>query len=614
MLGGYTGKILWVNLTNGKAVEKELTTSFAKKFLGGKGFGAKVLLDTLKPGINPLDPENVLIFVTGPLTGTMMPTSSKFGVIFKSPLTNTFSDSYCGGHLALELKYAGYDAIVVYGKAKKPVYIWIDDARIELKDANHLWGKDTLETERMIKEELRDSKIEIACIGPAGEKLVRFACICHRVFRHAGRGGAGAVMGSKNLKAIAVRGTREVRVANTEEFIKCVDSIYEVMKKDPQVRLEWEGYLRYGTPGLVDIINMAGIFPTENFQHGVFKDANKIDAEFMVKNLVIKNSACFGCPIQCAKLSFIKTGRYAGTFLIGPEYETICLLGSCCGINNLNIIVKANELCDRLGLDTISCGNVIAFGMECYEKGIITEKLAGGLNLRFGNEEALLEIIKKIAKREGLGDLLADGVERASRKLGGGSKRFAMHVKGLEIPAYDPRGALGMGLAYATSDRGACHLRAIYVLFDEIGGTIDRYSTKGKAERVKENQDSFAVLDSLILCKFINAVGIGMDWYAKILSATTGKKVDDKDLYLVGERIYNLTRIFNVREGFTKQNDTLPQRLLQETLPSGPAKGHLIKERDLDEMLDDYYRLRGWDREGKPTKQKLEELGLLKNI
>jgi aldehyde:ferredoxin oxidoreductase len=602
MVYGYVGNILRVDLSRGKTSVEPLNMNWARMFVGGKGLGAKYLYEELKPRTDAFSPENVLILMTGPLGGTTAPCTAKHVTITKSPHTGAFLDSYAGGYFSTELKFAGFDAVILKGKAKQPVYLWINDGQVQIKDANGLWGKDTHETERLIKEELGDKEVKVASIGPAGENLVRFSCITNDLYRQAGRGGAGAVMGSKNLKAIAVRGTQGVSVPNIDEFI---DLCKEIITNDVLKSPDNEWVIVDGTPAIIRMSNEAGILPTKNFQSGVFKDVDKIDAA-AIRKVLVRRRACYSCPMACGNITLIRDGPFAGTMVEGPDYETLVLSGSNCLINDLGAIAKYNLLCDKLGIDTMTTGDVVAFAMECYEKGIITKKDTGGLDLTFGNINAYMKMPELIAYRKAIGNTLAEGVQKAAVKIGKGSENFAVHVKGLEYPGYDPRGSISMALAYATSDRGACHERA-WSVGSEAFGKLDPFTTEGKAQLVSGTEDLYAVKWSLIICDFY---AIGYPNMSRLLSAATGWNVSENELKLMGERIWNLTRLINAREGFIRKDDSLPKRIATDPLPEGKAKGYVVKREDFQKMLDEYYKLRGWDREGRPSKEKLEQLGL----
>ncbi len=596
MKGGYAGLVLEVDLTT-EGIRKTATDQFfdAELFIGGKGLGAVALWKELKLKVDPLSPDNILMFITGPLTGTLCP-GTRMCVVTKSPLTNTFCDSYVGGHLGAEFKFAGYDALVVRGRSDEPVYLWIKDDMVDVCDAEKLWGLDTFETEKKIRRMRGEPSVRVGCIGPAGERLVRFAHINTERYRQAGRGGTGAVMGSKNLKAVAVKGTGEINVHNLDEFNRLAKEAYHVLLKDPNIRSR----RRWGTARSVLFASDQDLYPTRNYQEATFEGAETLSAEAMEKRFWVKHKACYGCPANCEKLGVIRSGPYTGTVLDGIEYETTAMLGANCGVGNYEAVAHANMLCDKLGLDTISAGNVIAYAMECYEKGILTEKETHGLQLKFGNEEAMIELVRRIAHRKGLGDLLAEGVKKFSERLGEKARSFAMHVKGLELPGWGVRAAPRMGLAYATADRGGCHTRA-WSMSSE---------TAGAAHIVKDQQDYGSAADCLVACSFIRSA-IGAEHYVQMIDAANRMKMTTDEFIKVGERIWNLVRMFNAREGFTRRDDLLPKRMLAEPLPSGVAKGRKLPQRKLSRMLDEYYELRGWDKStGIPTREKLRELKL----
>lgn len=587
---GWIGEILRVNLSADKTVTQKLDENVAKNFLGGRGLGVKVLYDELKPKTNPFSPENKIIFATGPVTGTRAPTSGRYCVVSKSPLTGTIFDSHSGGYWGSELKFAGYDAIIIEGRAEAPVYIWISN-KTEIRDASEVWGLDTHKTtEKLIKE--TDSKAKVACIGPAGEKQVLLAAIINDKHRAAGRGGLGAVMGCKNLKAVVVRGTGRVKVADEERFDKTFDDSLMVIRKNP---ITGKALPTLGTAVLVNLINEHGMYPTKNFQEGVFEDAEGISGEKITETILIGRRACYACPIACGRVT--KTSEKEGE---GPEYETAWAFSAQCGVNDLMAVTHANYLCNELGLDTISTGNTIGCAMEMSQKGFLKEKI------EFGEADKLVELVEKIAFKEGIGKELAEGSRRFAERHG--CPELAMQVKGLELPAYDPRGAQGHALAYATSNRGGCHLRA-YLIGPEIIGTpalVDRFKPEGKADLVINFQNLFALLDSMILCVF-TSFALGPSHYAKFMTTITGLTFTGEDLMKMGERIWNLERLFNIREGFGKRDDVLPRRFLKTPLPEGGSRGRTVF---LDKMLREYYHLRGWDNRGVPLERKLEELDL----
>ena len=588
---GWAGKILEVDLSREKIGEVKLDEELARDFVGGRGLGVKILYGRIGPDIKPLDSENLLIFAVGPLTGTFAPTSGRHCVVTKSPLTGTVFDAHSGGFWGAELRFAGYDAIVVQGQAKRPVYLWMSDGKAELRDADVLWGKGTHATTDAIRKELGDDKIRVACIGPAGEKLVKIAAIINDKYRAAARGGVGAVMGSKRLKAVAVRGRGKPKIANEDTFNVYVRECQKLLCENPGTGT---GLPTYGTAVLVNIINEHGVYPTRNFQTGVFPTADKTSGETMAETILVRNKACFGCQIACSRIT-----RVDGEEHEGPEYETIWAFGAQCGVDDLGAIAKANLLCNDMGLDTISMGNTIGCAMELSERG----KLEGP---KFSDAKAIVELTKKTAVREKLGDKLAEGSARLAE--GCGAPDLSMSVKGLELPAYDPRGLQGQGLAYATSNRGGCHLRA-YMIAPEVLGIpklVERFSTSGKPETIVIFQNLVATIDSLILCEF-TSFALETVEYAKLLSAATGIEFTDEQIMTIGDRIWNLERLYNLREGFGRKDDTLPKRLLEEPMPEGPSKGRVNM---LPKMLPSYYAFRGWNSKGVPTKEKLCELGL----
>jgi aldehyde:ferredoxin oxidoreductase len=614
MFYGYCGKILKVNLSSGRIIQEELTESLARNYLGAKGFGTKILYDEVQPGIDPLGKENKIIFATGPLTGTKA-FSPKMNITTKSPLTNGYLDGTVGGFLGAELKFAGYDIVIIEGKSEKPTYLHIHDGEVRLREAGHLWRKGTHDTERMIKDELKDKKIRVASIGEAGENLVRFACISVDLGRQVGRGGAGAVMGSKNLKAIAVKGSKEVNLHNAESFPRNSKAYYKELKgKGGHLRKE-------GLMFLMDPINEFGILPTRNFKEGVFSGIDRVNAKFFIENFKPKNKGCFSCVPLCGKYCDIESEEFGRFQIEGPEYETAALLGPNCGIDNFEAIAYANYLCDDYGMDTMSAGGTIAFTIECFEKGLLTPEDTDDLELRWGNYKSILELIRKISLREGIGNLLAEGTKRMSKTIGRGSEAFAIHVKGLELPAYDPRGAIGMGLNYAVADRGACHLRA-FTVSEELFKGMQPYSIEKKASLVKYRMHKKIIQDSLGTCELL-----GFDpMLGKLLTDATGWNVypsynpifntlEDfrysEDDCGIGERIYNLARAFNVRNGFGKGDDILPERFFVETMTEGKVKGKLIDRADFEKMLSEYYEISGWTAEGVPTREKLLELNLI---
>lgn len=607
-MDGYMEKLLFIDLSNKTVEEKDLSVELKNKFVGGKGFGAKLLYDLVPAGTDPLSPDNVLMFFPGPLTGTLAP-AMRGCAVSKSPLTGTFSDSYFGGSFAAEIKYAGYDGIVIQGKSKEPVYIWIDSDNVQIVAASHLWGKDTFETNTAIKEELKDDTVKISCIGPAGENLVRFALLSCEYNRHAGRGGIGAVMGSKNLKAVAIRGKYGVPAKDPKEFMKSCDKAFEEIRENPST----QGFTLEGTIGSVPFANETNLLPIRNFNAGQSDKVESLYPDKHKETLWLRDTACLSCPIRCSKVGIIKTGKYAGTVTDIIEYESTALMGSNLELGDVRTISYLVKLCDGLGLDSMSTGSGIAFAMEAYEKGLISEDMYD-MPIEFGNEKVVEKLINDIAYRKNeIGDMLAEGVKRASEKLGPESDAFALHTKGLETPAWGPRTVPGMGLAYMTGDRGGCHQRGFPINY-EIGGTwkdepVERLGTKNKAEIVVYLQDYLAALDAFVKCDF-GQYAITCDTYLEMFKNVTGITYTEEELLQLGERIWNQVKLFNLREGFTRKDDRLPRRFFEQPLPTGEHKGSALNEQEMQQLLDEYYELRGWNEEGIPSDSKLRELEL----
>lgn len=595
---GYTGKILRVNLTNRTTATEALNHEEALKFIGGRGFGTKMYMDEVDPAIEPLAPENKLFIVTGPLTGTNAPTSGRFMVITKSPLSGTIACSNSGGHWGAELKFAGYDAIILEGKADKPVYLNIVDDRVEILDAAHLWGKVVSETTETL-EAAHGEKAKVLTIGPGGENLSMIAAVMNDRYRAAGRSGVGAVMGSKNLKGIVVKGSGKVETADPEKFKEVFSGC---MKKIKENGVTGQGLPAYGTAVLVNIINENGAFPVNNFQKSQFPMAEEISGETLAEKYMTKKDVCYRCPIAC--------GRYCEVDDVkggGPEYETIWAFGGDCGVHSLPDIIKANFWCNEIGIDTISAGSTLAAAMELYQRGLIKkEEFGDGPELAFGNNDAVVYWTKAMANTHGLGAKLALGSYRLGEMYG--APEVSMTVKKLEIPAYDPRGIQGQGLQYATSNRGGCHVRG-YLISPEILGLpekLDRLALDGKAGWCKAFQDLTASIDSLGLCLF-TSFAMGAPDYADLMNAICGTTLTGDDIFEAGDRIWNLERMYNLKAGIDPSQDTLPKRLLEDEIKEGPSAGWVNK---LSEMLPEYYAARGWDTAGVPTVQKLKALGL----
>jgi aldehyde:ferredoxin oxidoreductase len=592
-LHGWMGRILRIDLSKKKISSQPLTNEQAELFLGGRGLGAEILFRELPRGIDPLSPENKLVFATGPLTGTGAPTSGRYSVTTRSPLTGTIFDSNSGGHFGVQLKRSGWDAVVLDGRADRPSYIWIHDDATEIRNADHVWGIDTRATEDTVKSEThKDAKV--ACIGPAGERQVLISSIINDKHRAAGRGGVGAVMGTKNLKAIAVLGNREPTIANKEEFTVAARMSLEAISKNPVTK---DSLPNYGTAVLVNIMNEIGALPTFNFQRGYYEDADAISGETIRERLLEKRVACDACTIACGRATKIPGSDRQGE---GPEYETVWAFGAACGVRDLEGIAEANYLCNEYGLDTISTGSTIACAMELSASG----HLSGGP--KFGDAEAMVNCVRLIGERSGIGNELAEGSLRLARRHG--HPECSMSVKGLEMPGYDPRGIQGMGLAFATSNRGACHLRGYMISAEVLGNPclVDRFKTDGKASLTILLQDISAATDSMVLCRF-SQFAMNPGHYAHLLQTATGVPFTAMDLISTGERIYNLERIFNARDGFSRKDDSLPMRLLETPLPEGHSKNTTVA---LDLMLGEYYRLRGWTADGVPTTSTLSEVKL----
>jgi len=604
----YTRNLMEINLTEHSSQIRHVEDELIQLYLGGRGFGTRLIFDYLKTGVEPLSEENIIFVLTGPLTGTPAP-CMRLTLVTKSPATNTFCASYIGGHIGAEIKTAGYDGIIIIGKSEKPVYLDIVNDKVKIKDAAGLWGKDTFETETCIKE--KDPRCRVLCIGPAGENLVKYALVNTEYYRHAGRGGIGAVFGSKNLKAIAVRGTKGVKLARPEKFVNLAKSAWHDLQSETTYR-----YGRWGTLGSVLSSSDTSTFPYKNYQEETFPEAYKISGELADKTLYVKKRACFGCPIHCGHLSSVRNGFFKGTLVEGPEYETAAMLGGNCAVNDLYGLSYLNMLCDKLGIDTISAGGVLAFVMECYEKGIISKQELNGLDLKWGNINAMAELLRYISVREGIGDILAEGTKFAAVKLGGNASDYAMHVKGLEIPGWTVRSVPGMGLCYATADRGADHQQANTCSYEISGAkgpdgvAVTRYSPVGKAHFVKTEQDYIASFSCMISCEFAVA-SIGIHRLLQLYEYATDIELDEKAYLEVGERSFNMTRMFNARDGFSRNEDTLPERFFSGTLSTGIAKGQVLEKKDFSYMLDDYYQLRGWDKKmGIPKNETLQRLGI----
>jgi len=604
---GYAGRILYIDLTTGKTRTEKLSEDDAKKYVGGIGLGMKLYLSNSKAGVDPLGPENPLVLALGPVSGTMFPTGGNgHAFISKSPETGGVGEAVSHGTFGAELKRAGYDAVVLLGKAERPVYLWIDDDAIQLLDASNVWGKSPFETEDAIKAELGDYYVRVSSIGLAGEKLSKIACIINEKTRAAGRTGLGAVMGSKNLKAIAVRGTNDIVVAKPQEFIEMVKEFHERMKGPAAQK-----YRTLGTSGDILVQNALFCLPTRNGNNAHFENAERVSGEALNERYIAKIIACNSCAMRCEHEAVVHDGPYKGT-LARMEYDNIWALGPNCGVDKLDAIIKAAELCNYYGLDATSTGVTISFLMDCHEMGILNHDELGGIDAHFGNEEALIQLVEKIGKREGIGDLLADGVKVAAEKIGKNSMQLAQQIKGLEVPGYDLRCLKTTALSFAVSFRGADHNRSgAYSM--ELKGKVDRLKAeKGRGKLVKDAEDIYTLLDSLIICK--NAKGTlykKLEEMAKLYTLVTGMDMTAEQIGVAAERITTLAKLINVREGFSRKDDTLPWKVMNQPITDeGPAKGAVVTQEELDLLLDDYYQARGWNVEGIPTKDTLRQLDL----
>mgnify|MGYP001060487745 FL=1 len=608
------GRILRVDLSKEDIRDMELNREYAEKFIGGAGYAARVLYDMITPNTDPLAPENAIFLIAGPMVGSAFPGTTKWTVCSRSPLTDIWGESSASGSYGAELKYSGYDGVLVTGRSSQPVCITVREGHAEIKNAKHLWGKDTVETADAIRSDMGEPKARVACIGPAGERLVRYASIVTDEERFCGRAGMGAVMGSKNLKAVAVRGTIRLPIANEERLRELSDEARAAVKP-PRAPAYTQGRVRAlsvdGTASGLEGLEKQGGLPIKNWTRGSFAGAPSISGPTMTKTILARPGMCPHCTvITCWRFVKGSDGRIGH----GPEYETLAALGSLCMNDSLESVVRANDICNRLGMDTISTGSAIAFAMECYEKGILSREDVGGLDLTWGNIDAILKLTEQIGLRVGFGTVLAEGVKRAAEKLGKGSERYAIHVKGLELPMHDPRRWWTMALNYATSNRGACHHQGIPAYLEwgylqpEFGFSekLKPFEKEGMAAAVKFHQDFHAAFTSMGHCAFTIGGVIPFTIVTQAFNAVTGKNVDHWELLKHGERIWNLKRAFNVRMGVTEKDDALPRRFFDEPLNESPAAG---KVPPLPDMLEEYYSIRGW-KEGKPTETKLAELGI----
>jgi len=607
MLFGYAGRVLHVDLSSGKTHVEPLNEDYAKKYIGGIGLGIRMWLDNSKAGVDPFSPENPLILVIGPIAGTMWPTGGNgHAFVSKSPESFGVGEAKAHGSFGTELKRAGYDAVVFKGKAEKPVYVWIDDDAVQLLDASRLMGKSPAETEDAIREELGDYYIRVASIGVAGEKLSRMACVINDKTRACGRTGMGAVMGSKNVKAIAVRGTRDITVAKPDEFMEYVKEFHERMKGPATQK-----YRTLGTPENVLVHNSLSCMPTRNFNNSRFEGAEKVSGEVLNDKYVAKIIGCSSCAMRCEHMCVVAEGPYKNT-MTRMEYETLWALGPYCGVDRLDAIIKGMELTNYYGLDSISAGVTVGFAMDCYERGLLRQDQLDGIDAKFGNAEAMVQLVEKIGKREGVGELLADGVKVAGEKIGNGAEKLAAHIKGVETTGYDLRCLKTAALGFAVSFRGADHNRHGAYAFDVKGKVNRLVAEKGRGKLVRDMEDTYNLIDSFVVCKFSRGTYYKeLPDMAKLYTLVTGIDITPEELKRCGERIQNAARLFNIREGLGRKDDTLPWKVMHEPIPDeGPAKGALVTQAELDLMLDDYYESRGWTKQGVPTVEKLKELGM----
>jgi aldehyde:ferredoxin oxidoreductase len=602
------GKILRVNLTKGTFSQEMVDEKDLEIVVGGRGLGALLLYKELSAGIDPLGAENKLIYTTGPLAGTNSPSGGRFLVNTKSPLTGIYLYSVSGGYFGNELRRSGFDGIIIEGKAEKPVYLYIKNGLPSIHDASEFWGLGTQITQELIKEEIRQPEARVSCIGPAGERMVPYAASINER-RALGRGGVGAVMGSKNLKAVVVKGDQTPFIFDPPRFQQAIKKVFQDCKDNP---LTNSTFSKGGTAAAVNMMNEVGIFPVKNHLEANSPEVWKIGSDELLKNYFVKDIACASpCPVKCSKYFVVKEGKRAGVFSEGPEYETLYALGGMIKNFDASNMIEIDAICDDLGIDTISVGVSIAFAMECYERGIITKKDTGGIELNFGNTEVLVPLLRDIAFRQGFGAVIAQGTKRMAEQFGQGSEVFAMHTKGMEMGAYDPRGAKGMALVYAVGPRGGCHHAGGYTAIPEaISGQYNPFSEgKEKIPLVANARNRrAAACDSFSMCSFV-CMGVTDPTISELISSVIGIEISPEDIYIIGERISNIERMFNCREGIRRKDDTLPYRLISESVSSGPTKGKIVE--NLDGMLDYFYSHLGWDlKTGVPTPEKLKEMKL----
>lgn len=623
MLYGYAGATLRIDLSNENIKKEPLNEKWVEEYIGGRGFVSKILYDELPPKTDPFSEENLFVIAMGPLSGCFLPASGKTHFGTKSPATGGYGDSNMGGHFGVTMKYAGYDVMIINGRAKEPSYICIDDGMVEIRSAEKYWGKGSFAVEKALKQDLGE-EFQILTIGPAGEKLVKYACISHDFGRQAGRIGIGAVLGSKNIKAIAIKGTGSIPVFDADGLLKKGKETYDAIRKKPG----FKGWTPEGTAGITNWCNDVGAIPTKNFQRSTIEYADQINGKAILDRLKITDKGCFACPIPCGKYGFAKT-KLGEAFVEGPEYETIAMIGSNCELKSIEEIAYANYVCDELGVDTCSAGVVISWALECYEKGLLTKEDIGR-EISFGDLGSILYLLNEISARRGIGDLLAEGVRIASQRLGQGSEKFAIHCKGLEWTGYESRNAPGMMLGYITADIGAHHGRC-WVLGNDVAGSAEAGSVhdlisggqktnrlpKAKVDGVVpvvlNSQHTRPAFDILGTCRLqYMEIGLEVNYYEELFYCITGRKIKWEDIINVSEKVWNLNRCFNFREidGFGRSYDYPPARFYEDPIPDGPNEGHLLKLEEIDSLLDQFYEARSWDKDGMPQKSKLKELGL----
>ena len=622
--GGYAGKLLYVDLTSGSVRVKPLERDFALKYIGGRGFTARILHEELRAGVDPLSPDNVIVFAAGPLSGTPLPSASRLIVAAKSPMTGGTGDASSGGYWAPEMKYAGFDAIIIKGRSPKPVYLWVNDGRAELRPAEHLWGKRIHATSEALKAEIGDEDIHICAIGPGGENLVRYACIVTDEEGVGARTGMGAVMGSKNLKAVVVRGSLDVKIADPERFKGVIDTYRKTLEGEVWT----ETLRRLGTPNLVAHRQKLGIWGARNFQQATIPDWEKISGEVFREKYLVKTMGCMGCMVRCRRYSAIPDGSSNLLYMKGPEYETINALGAKPYIIDPDFILQAHILCDEYGIDEHGAASAISMAMELYERGILKKEDTDGEELVFGNGEAFLRLLDKIVERKGFGDLLAEGTRIMGQRLNAGY--YAIHIKGQEVDASDPRSMVTRALTFGVATRGSCHLRGFPYIDEFItpeeglkyfgtAAVSDIKAMEGKGKLVAWSEDWITVANLMGLCifawyrsrTFSMLIKRGLDLVTEAYRAATGLPMTQEGLLRCGERVYNLEKLFNCREGIGREADYPPARFFDEALPDGPGAGGHLDRDDYGVLLDDYYAARGWDRNtGCPTPEKLAELDL----